>query len=108
MSQGISEPAELQARWTLSSDVGGRILRDKLWFYVGGTRNVNTETVLDVYQPDGSPAVDDKTSDWFNGKVNYQASHEPQVRRLRAVSAERRDPQRDPVRAVGVAHVPGA
>ena len=73
-AQGISEPAELQARWTLSTDVGGRLLRDKLWFYVGGTRNVNTESVLNVYQPDGSPAVDDKTSDWFNAKVNYQIS----------------------------------
>jgi hypothetical protein len=73
-AQGITEPAELQARWTLSSDLGGRILRDKLWFYVGGTRNVNTESVLDVFQADGSAAVDDKTSDWFNTKVNYQAS----------------------------------
>lgn len=73
-AQGISDPAELQARWSLSTDVGGRVLRDKLWFYVGGTRNVNTESVLNVYQPDGSPAVDDKTSDWFNAKVNYQAS----------------------------------
>lgn len=73
-AQGITDPAELQARWTVSSDVGGRIIRDKLWFYVGGTRNVNTETVLGAYQPDGSPAIDDKTSDWFNAKVSYQAT----------------------------------
>src|SRR5262245_29696049 len=43
-AQGISEPPELQARWTVNSDLGGRIIQDKLWFYGGATRNVNTET----------------------------------------------------------------
>jgi hypothetical protein len=73
-TQGITEPAELYARWTVNSDLGGRIVRDKLWFYGGGTRNVNTETVLGAFKPDGTPAIDDKTSDWFNTKISYQAT----------------------------------
>lgn len=73
-AQGISEPPELQARWTVSSDLGGRVVRDKVWFYGGFTRNVNTETVLGAFKPDGTPAIDDKTSDWYNTKVSYQAS----------------------------------
>jgi hypothetical protein len=73
-SQGITEPAELRARWTGSSDLGGRIIRDRLWFYAGATRNVNNQTVLGVSKPDGSPADDDKTSDWYNTKVSYQVS----------------------------------
>lgn len=71
-AQGIRDPAELKARWTLNSDLGGRIVQDKLWFYVGGTRNINTETVLGASKPDGTPAIDDKTSDWFNTKISYQ------------------------------------
>jgi outer membrane receptor protein involved in Fe transport len=35
---------------------------------------VNNETVLGVSKPDGTPAEDNKTSDWFNGKVNYQVA----------------------------------
>ena len=75
MAQGITEPAELRARWTVNSDLGGRILRDKLWFYVGGTRNVNNETVLGAFKPDGTPAEDNKTSDWYNTKISYQATN---------------------------------
>jgi hypothetical protein len=73
-SQGITEPAEIRARWTVNSDLGGRVVRDKLWFYIGGTRNVNNETVLGVSKPDGTPAEDNKTSDWYNTKISYQAS----------------------------------
>lgn len=73
-AQGITEPPELKARWTVSADLGGRLVKDKLWFYVGGTRNVNTETVLGAFKPDGTPAIDDKTSDWFNTKISYQAT----------------------------------
>ncbi len=71
-SQGINEPADLRARWTVSADLGGRIIQDKLWFYVGATRNVNNQGVLGVSKPDGTPADDDKTSDWYNTKISYQ------------------------------------
>src|SRR5438552_2956911 len=72
-AQGISSPAKLDSRWTLSSDLGGRLVRDKLWFYVGGTRSRDKEDVLAAFKPDGTPAVDDKLSVWFNSKVSYQA-----------------------------------
>jgi hypothetical protein len=74
-AQGITSPADLEARWTLSSDLGGRILRDKLWFYTGGTRSRNREQVLGAYKPDGSPAIDDKLSVWYNAKVSYQLTN---------------------------------
>lgn len=71
-AQGLTSPPDLEARHTLSSDLGGRLVRDKLWFYVGGTRSRNREQVLGAFKPDGSPALDDKLSVWFNGKVSYQ------------------------------------
>ena len=33
-SQGITSPNTLEKQWDGSGDVGGRIVRDKLWFYV--------------------------------------------------------------------------
>ena len=71
-AQGLSSPAELEARHTLSSDLGGRIVRDRLWFYTGVSRSRNREQVLGAYKPDGSPALDDKLSVWLNAKVSYQ------------------------------------
>src|SRR6266571_3122364 len=73
-AQGITSPPTLDSRWTLSSDLGGRLIRDKLWFYVGGTRSRNKEDVLGAFKPDGTPAIDDKLSVWFNSKVSYQVS----------------------------------
>jgi hypothetical protein len=70
--QGLTSPPELEARWTLSSDLGGRVVRDKLWFYTGATRSRNREQVLGAFKPDGSPAIDDKLSVWYNAKVSYQ------------------------------------
>jgi Carboxypeptidase regulatory-like domain len=73
-AQGIASPPNLNSRWTVSSDLGGRLIRDKLWFYVGGTRSRNSEDVLGALKPDGTPAIDDKLSVWFNAKVSYQVS----------------------------------
>jgi hypothetical protein len=73
-AQGITSPPDLEARRTVSSDLGGRLIRDKLWFYTGGTRSRNREQVLGAFKPDGTPALDDKLSVWFNAKVSYQAS----------------------------------
>jgi hypothetical protein len=78
-ARGITSPANLDARWTVSSDLGGRLIRDKLWFYTGVTRSRNKEDVLGALKPDGTPAVDDKLSVWWNGKVSYQASRNHKV-----------------------------
>ena len=64
--------------WTL----GGRSARTSAvaWFATscgsttGVTRSRDKEDVLGAFKPDGTPAVDDKLSVWFNAKVSYQAS----------------------------------
>ncbi|MFN7914974.1 MAG: carboxypeptidase-like regulatory domain-containing protein [Vicinamibacterales bacterium] len=104
-AQGLSSPAELEARHTLSSDLGGRIVRDRLWFYTGVSRS---RPLLGAYKPDGSPTLDDKLSVWLNAKVSYQMTKEPQAGGLRTAAAQGRGPQRHAVRAVGIACVPGS
>ena len=37
-AQGISAPGQLEFRTDYSGDLGGRLVRNKLWFYVGGRR----------------------------------------------------------------------
>lgn len=107
-SQGITDPAEIRARWTVNSDLGGRVVRDKLWFYIGGTRNVNNETVLGAYKPDGTPAEDNKNLGLVQHEDQLPGVDESQVRRLPAVSKEGCYPKRHAVRALGVTDVSGA
>jgi hypothetical protein len=71
-AQGIRSGNPIKARWDLSGDVGGRIVRNKLWFYYSGReRRENTQT-LGVFQPDGSPAVDPALQLYSTEKVSYQ------------------------------------
>ena len=56
-------------------DLGGRIIRDKLWFYAAWRRQTDDQGRLATFMPDGvTPAVAKELS-WFNtNKVSYQMS----------------------------------
>ncbi len=54
--------------------VGGRIVRNKLWFF-GGARYQNvTRDILDAFDPDGTPIANVKEGVYHFEKVSYQAS----------------------------------
>jgi len=73
-SQGITSPNTLEKQWDGSGDVGGRIVRDKLWFYVAIRRRELAEDVLGVSQPDGSPAVHTQEQRFGTVKLSVQAN----------------------------------
>jgi len=57
-----------------SGTVGGRIVRNKLWFF-GGARYQNvTRDILDAFDPDGTPIANVKEGVYHFEKVSYQAS----------------------------------
>jgi hypothetical protein len=75
VSQGVTAGGNLEERYMVNGDLGGHLVRDKLWFYVGGTANRNKTDVLGATpQPDGSPAVQDQLYEYLNGKLSYQMS----------------------------------
>jgi hypothetical protein len=74
-AQGITTGGNLAKRYMVNADIGGRILRDKLWFYDGITFNRNKTEVLGAApQPNGDPAVTDQLYKYFNQKYSYQLS----------------------------------
>ncbi len=73
-SQGITGGSELASRYSLSSDLGGRIIRDKLWFYTAGRRQIDDQQPLDTFKADGSPAISKQLAWFFTGKSSYQMS----------------------------------
>jgi Carboxypeptidase regulatory-like domain len=71
-AQGITTPNNLVRRFYGGGDVGGRIVRDKLWFYTGMRGRMNKENPLGVFQSDGSPGVVDQTQFMTTQKISYQ------------------------------------
>ena len=71
-AQGITEGGELRERYDVSAELGGRILRDKLWFYGTGRYRFNQTEVLDAVKTDGSPATADQGQRFLTTKLSYQ------------------------------------
>jgi carboxypeptidase family protein len=71
---GITSGERLNTRHSYSGDLGGRILRDKLWFYGSGRRAVDNHEPLNTLLPDGSPAIAEDVSWYHTEKLSYQMS----------------------------------
>ena len=73
-AKGISQGDELVRRWDRSVEMGGKIIKDRLWFF-GSTRwRKNDNTVLGVLKDDGSPAIRSQRQGFHTQKINYQLS----------------------------------
>src|SRR5262245_12901118 len=72
-AQGIGTGNAIANRYSISTDLGGRIIRDKLWFYTAWRRQIDDQAPLNTYMPDGvTPAVAHELA-WFNtNKVSWQ------------------------------------
>lgn len=71
--QGISSGGRLISRYDLSGELGGRIVRDKLWFFGAGRYRFNQTEVLGAYQSDGvTPATADMGQRFITTKLSYQ------------------------------------
>jgi hypothetical protein len=73
-AQGITAGNDVQYRDDYFADLGGRIIRDKLWFYTAWRKQKESQEVLDAFKPDGSPAESIQNANFFTEKVTYQLS----------------------------------
>jgi len=73
-AQGITSGNPIQTRSDLAGDLGGRIVRDKLWFYGGGRRRQEIANTLQCFQPDGSPCTASNVQVFSTEKLSYQMS----------------------------------
>src|SRR5262245_29227320 len=72
-AQGISDPAKFEERWDRGGDVGGRIKKDKLWFYTSARvrSEVNNVVGAPAYA-DGSPSQFTTNQKFAVGKLTAQ------------------------------------
>ena len=66
--------AKLHTVQDFAGTFGGRIVRNKLWFF-GGARDQKVERdILDAFDPDGTPITNVKKGQYHFEKLSYQAS----------------------------------
>lgn len=71
---GITSGDRLDAQYDLSGDLGGRIVRDRLWFYSAARNRRAAYDVLNTFKPDGSPGQLINKQRIFTNKVSWQAT----------------------------------
>ena len=71
-AQGIRSGDRLVFLYDTSADLGGRILRDKLWFYTAGRFRNSEREVLGSFKTDGSPGTANSGQRHVTAKVSFQ------------------------------------
>jgi carboxypeptidase family protein len=74
--QNIGDPPQLKKFYDVAADLGGRIVRDKLWFYGGYAKQTKDEGTLGFAAdpgPDGRYLTGDETQAFFESSL-YQYS----------------------------------
>ena len=71
---GITSGDALDNQYDVSGELGGRIIRNKLWFYSAARKRHAAYDVLNSFQPDGSPCQTLNDQRIFTNKVSYQAT----------------------------------
>jgi hypothetical protein len=70
--QGIRSVPRLHDLWDASGTLGGRIIRNKLWFF-GSVRSTGfNRELLDAYYADGTPMENNRRLPYYSGKLSYQ------------------------------------
>lgn len=74
ISRGITTGGKLDRQWDLNGDLGGRIIRDKWWFYGALRKRLGANQITGVTDPSGA-AVDTIQDQHFETfKSSYQAT----------------------------------
>jgi hypothetical protein len=68
---GIRLP-KLHTVQDVAGNLGGRIIRNKLWFFGGARYQKVSREILDAFDADGTPILNVKQGTYYLGKASYQ------------------------------------
>jgi hypothetical protein len=71
-AQGITSGNPLLGQTDQGGDIGGRIKREKLWFYAAGRYRNQDRQIVAAYRPDGSPREQYQGESILDGKISAQ------------------------------------
>ena len=73
-AQGVETGNALVKRYDFGGELGGRLIRNKLWFYGAARKRYNESEAVNAFKPDGSLAHDTVGFTFYTGKVSLQAT----------------------------------
>jgi hypothetical protein len=74
-ARGATGSNSLLQRYDGNADVGGRIIRDRLWFYTSARRAKDDVEVAGLFKPDGTPGNLPKIQTFATAKVSMQLTN---------------------------------
>ena len=74
-AQGVRNVAELHELWDVSGTLGGRIVRNKLWFFAAARTQGFDREILDAFHADGTPMLNVRRLPYLSAKISYQFNH---------------------------------
>jgi hypothetical protein len=75
-AQGVRNVPKLHGMWDYSGAVGGRIIRNKLWFFVSGRSEGYNREILNAFRDDGSPILVETDQAFHAEKLSWQISQQ--------------------------------
>jgi hypothetical protein len=85
---GGEKANQLKYFYDVFGDLGGRVLRDKLWFYGGAHFQRNSASVFGYVGPDGAQGFNSTQQDNSEAKITYVATKDMRVMRATKVSPQ--------------------
>jgi hypothetical protein len=74
VNRGLTLPNKLSSSYDIEGGAGGKIVRDKLWFFAAARRISVNPFVADTFYPDGSQGVDDQFADSAQVRLTWQVT----------------------------------
>jgi hypothetical protein len=74
-ARGITTPARLARQYDVNYSLGGPILKDKLWFFASGRNWAYNNYVANVFNADGTQALNDNELKAFPFRLTWQVSN---------------------------------
>lgn len=72
--QGVSRPTVTELQDDMSAELGGRLVRDKFWFFTSARLRRSDATILACFKPDGAPCINEQRQPAATFKVTYSLS----------------------------------
>ncbi len=75
---GVRNVPKLHGMWDYSGAVGGKIIRNKLWFFVSARSEGYNREILNAFYDDGSPILVETDQAFHAEKLQWQVSQQSQ------------------------------
>ena len=79
VARGIKNVGQLHGLWDYNGDLGGRIIKDKLWFFGDIRRSGFNRDILNAFNADGTAMQNNRIINYWAGKLSYQVNKDNKI-----------------------------